>query len=152
MERITQGYLSAAVHRVVRQPAVERYSMPFEVKPNAEVVLRPINTPMISEFKQSGGRQANALTQDKIHMAGCDECGKYIIGMRHKCTSCPDYDLCEPCFKKNIQFKFHRHTFDDIARPKVDSEEEEQPMKTSDFFRMIQMKRELRKMCRLIEE
>jgi len=34
----------------------------------------------------------------------------------------------------------------------VDSEEEEQPMKTSDFFRMIQMKRELRKMCRLIEE
>ncbi|GAA6062717.1 hypothetical protein JCM10212_002268 [Sporobolomyces blumeae] len=32
------------------------------------------------------------------HRATCDSCQKKIIGVRHKCTDCPDYDLCEECF------------------------------------------------------
>ncbi|EER11417.1 hypothetical protein Pmar_PMAR011080 [Perkinsus marinus ATCC 50983] len=31
--------------------------------------------------------------------ASCDVCGEYpIVGMRHKCNTCADYDMCDACF------------------------------------------------------
>eukprot|EP01132_Coremiostelium_polycephalum_P001162 gene1162-1472_t len=35
-----------------------------------------------------------------VHNALCDLCGKQIIGLRFKCKTCPNFDLCEPC--KNL--------------------------------------------------
>ncbi|EAU92526.1 hypothetical protein CC1G_06537 [Coprinopsis cinerea okayama7 len=29
----------------------------------------------------------------------CDACLKNVVGIRHKCLDCPDYDLCTPCIK-----------------------------------------------------
>jgi hypothetical protein len=154
MERITQGYIPAAVHRVVREPATERYSMPFEVKPNGEIFLQPIKTQAIDDFKASNQKRPNALTQDRIHMTICDECGQFIIGMRHKCLTCLDYDLCAQCSAKNNKFHFHdqSHSFNSIAKPKTDEEGQDEPVLMQSFLRHIQMKRELNKMCRLIEE
>ena len=42
------------------------------------------------------------------HIARCDICeldenkkGKGIVGVRYKCMTCPDYDLCSTCFMRN---------------------------------------------------
>ncbi|KAF7512698.1 hypothetical protein GJ744_000265 [Endocarpon pusillum] len=32
-----------------------------------------------------------------VHAAICDGCDKHIIGVRHKCLSCPDWDYCSTC-------------------------------------------------------
>ncbi|KAL5640291.1 hypothetical protein ACGC1H_007533 [Rhizoctonia solani] len=33
------------------------------------------------------------------HSAACDMCSSRIRGVRYKCTACPDYDVCESCFR-----------------------------------------------------
>jgi len=35
-----------------------------------------------------------------VHNAICDSCNKRIVGVRFKCTDCPDYDLCGECEPK----------------------------------------------------
>ncbi|KAJ2770225.1 hypothetical protein IWQ57_002757, partial [Coemansia nantahalensis] len=42
----------------------------------------------------TSGRQAQALSL----VVSCNECGKPICGIWHKCTRCKDYDLCDGCF------------------------------------------------------
>ncbi|KAJ5377829.1 uncharacterized protein N7496_005238 [Penicillium cataractarum] len=37
------------------------------------------------------------------HAAICDGCEKRIIGTRHKCLSCPDWDYCTSCIQKAHQ-------------------------------------------------
>jgi len=49
-----------------------------------------------------------------IHPATCDGCANRIKGIRYKCTTCPDYDLCESCQSKKIHSE---HTFNQILRP-----------------------------------
>ncbi|KAJ1817538.1 hypothetical protein LPJ75_001690 [Coemansia sp. RSA 2598] len=38
--------------------------------------------------------------QSSVVSAVCDECKDAITGVRHKCTRCKDYDLCNGCFSK----------------------------------------------------
>lgn len=61
-----------------------------------------------------------------FHAAACDECGFSIMGVRFKCLSCADYDLCAPC-EKRLRSKHARcvpdashpanHIFLEITRP-----------------------------------
>ncbi|OOF98528.1 hypothetical protein ASPCADRAFT_204265 [Aspergillus carbonarius ITEM 5010] len=37
------------------------------------------------------------------HAAICDGCEKRIIGVRHKCLTCPDWDYCSECHQKAPQ-------------------------------------------------
>jgi len=52
-------------------------------------------------------------------MAFCDFCKKDIFGIRYKCSSCPNYDLCEICEEKNLADQFHpqNHFFLKIHKP-----------------------------------
>ncbi|KAJ5594511.1 Zinc finger ZZ-type [Penicillium hispanicum] len=43
------------------------------------------------------------------HAAVCDGCEKRIVGTRHKCLTCPDWDYCSDCIKDASQSHFgHR--------------------------------------------
>ena len=41
LEKLTGGLLPGTIHRVVRYPGKERFSSPFELKPNQNVLLKP---------------------------------------------------------------------------------------------------------------
>lgn len=48
----------------------------------------------------------------------CDSCNEIIVGIRHKCLDCPDYDLCTPCIETGAT-EMHNsfHEFFDIETP-----------------------------------
>jgi hypothetical protein len=53
------------------------------------------------------------------HPATCDGCDIAILGVRYKCSICPDYDLCSNCEEINAEKNFHpqNHYFLKINRP-----------------------------------
>jgi len=66
--------------------------------------------------QQPQQQQQNCAFPSNAHVGvTCDGCGTSpIVGIRHKCNTCPDYDLCEQCDKKEV----HReHTFTKISEP-----------------------------------
>lgn len=51
-----------------------------------------------------------------VHPAFCDNCENIIVGQRHKCSVCPDYDLCNACVQ--LSPKVHKdHSFQVIEKP-----------------------------------
>ncbi|PYH76045.1 ZZ type zinc finger domain protein, partial [Aspergillus uvarum CBS 121591] len=59
------------------------------------------------------------------HAAICDGCEKRIIGVRHKCLTCPDWDYCTECYEKvPQQHPGHRFAplYDSIAEPLINHE------------------------------
>jgi len=50
-ERVTNSSVPSLTHRVARQPKLERYSMPFEMKPNDDAVLTPFNSEKVDDCK-----------------------------------------------------------------------------------------------------
>ncbi|GES88552.1 ZZ type zinc finger domain-containing protein [Rhizophagus clarus] len=49
------------------------------------------------------------------HGVMCDCCKNIIRGMRWKCTSCPNYDLCQVCKSKSPSI--HRHSNNHVFQP-----------------------------------
>jgi len=49
------------------------------------------------------------------HHAICDNCNNQIVGTRHKCNECLDYDLCSQCIEKSDQVH-PGHTYTALAR------------------------------------
>ncbi|CDO73092.1 hypothetical protein BN946_scf185007.g146 [Trametes cinnabarina] len=49
----------------------------------------------------------------------CDICNQEIVGVRHKCLDCPDYDLCEACLRTpHLRAQHHAsHEFFSIEKP-----------------------------------
>ncbi|KAF8753640.1 Ig-like domain from next BRCA1 [Rhizoctonia solani] len=47
-----------------------------------------------------------------VHHAECDACDETIVGIRHKCTICHDFDLCDVCFKANVEPMNHKSDHD----------------------------------------
>ncbi|KAK7423136.1 hypothetical protein QQX98_001212 [Neonectria punicea] len=49
-------------------------------------------------------------SRNQVHHAICDGCDKYIVGVRHKCLDCPDWDYCANCIKHS-KFAHPNHRF-----------------------------------------
>lgn len=64
---------------------------------------------LAAEAKMAPGRNVR-------HNAICDNCDKKVIGIRHKCLDCPDWDYCNDCVK-NAQRTHPRHRFTAIYSP-----------------------------------
>ncbi|KAK0636325.1 hypothetical protein B0T17DRAFT_483001 [Bombardia bombarda] len=54
--------------------------------------------------------------RSQAHNAICDGCDKAILGIRHKCLDCPDWDYCSDCHK-NAAFIHADHRFVPIYEP-----------------------------------
>mmetsp|Transcript_35081 Transcript_35081/g.47909 ORF Transcript_35081/g.47909 Transcript_35081/m.47909 type:complete len:523 (-) Transcript_35081:159-1727(-) len=52
-----------------------------------------------------------------VHPAICDVCEERIVGIRFKCFSCPDYDLCEKCEQKAGEYHDPSHPFLKMTKP-----------------------------------
>ncbi|KAG9073439.1 hypothetical protein FS749_015191, partial [Ceratobasidium sp. UAMH 11750] len=54
-----------------------------------------------------------------VHTAMCDACDKRIVGIRHKCTVCDDFDLCDSCYDARAEPLQHKsdHEMRHIERP-----------------------------------
>lgn len=62
---------------------------------------------------------ADEPTPPVIHdNVSCDNCRDTIIGVRHKCLDCPDFDLCEMCVSRGAKDVHHgAHQFIELATP-----------------------------------
>jgi next-to-BRCA1 protein 1 len=45
-----------------------------------------------------------------VHNALCDGCDKFIVGVRHKCLECPDWDYCSDCIV-SASYSHAKHRF-----------------------------------------
>ena len=86
------------------------------VRYNCQQCLDPFDLcqrciPQASSLHVRGHTFAAVLTPDnKISHASsvCDGCQKKpIVGVRYKCLSCSNYDLCSRCWWKNLDGKIH---------------------------------------------
>ena len=51
----------------------------------------------------------------------CELCFQQpIVGIRYKCSICPNYNLCEACEEKNYELKTHPHDFIRMRDPAVE--------------------------------
>ncbi|UNI15814.1 hypothetical protein JDV02_002311 [Purpureocillium takamizusanense] len=57
--------------------------------------------------------------RNQMHHAICDGCDKYIIGVRHKCLDCPDWDYCANCIS-SAHFVHAGHRFAPVYEPLSD--------------------------------
>jgi len=54
--------------------------------------------------------------KNSAHLATCDICTVAIVGIRHKCFQCPDYDLCQECLP-SARIHHPSHDFIPISFP-----------------------------------
>ncbi|KAG8852806.1 hypothetical protein FRB96_008494 [Tulasnella sp. 330] len=52
-----------------------------------------------------------------IHRAYCDVCEKTIVGSRHKCLDCRDYDMCDECIVSKRDKHDAKHQFLELKEP-----------------------------------
>ncbi|RVX74958.1 hypothetical protein B0A52_01235 [Exophiala mesophila] len=64
----------------------------------------------------SGVRALCAPGRGVRHEAVCDGCDKAIIGVRHKCLTCPDFDFCNDCIG-DASWKHPGHRFAPLYIP-----------------------------------
>jgi len=77
-----------------------------EFLPNLEAMLPKIE----EKIKEAEEKLKETFSSENqvVHPAICDKCNQRIVGIRWKCQTCPDYDLCNPC----LQLKTHaEHQF-----------------------------------------
>jgi len=68
-------------------------------------------------FREFCKEPSQVPQSDVVHGAMCDGCNVQIRGIRYKCKTCPDYDLCEKCFDIKGVHVPAEHQFEKILKP-----------------------------------
>lgn len=85
----------------------------MQAHPIAYVSQRMANGHLFIPTRHAHGESADTLP---AHRANCDVCAMTpIVGTRWKCSTCPDYDMCDGCYQ--TKRKQHGHTFMHIPEP-----------------------------------
>jgi len=88
----------------------------------------------------SGISQPSKPAAPVVHDALCNYCQKQIVGVRYKCTVCPDFDMCESCKNQGIHDPAHKlNAITENVRPKMTSAEVE--LKMQEYKRKLEAKR-----------
>jgi len=75
-----------------------------------------------------------------VHDALCNCCKKQIVGVRYKCSVCPDFDMCESCKNQGIHDPSHKlNAITENVRPKMTAAEVE--LKKQELKRKLDAKR-----------
>ncbi|CAG8792118.1 29648_t:CDS:1, partial [Racocetra persica] len=90
-------------------PNLSNYSNP-DTNPSVaqNFVTQPSNMTEVSKYKSTHRHDDNhaflsilhprtSYKSTNYHNAICDYCESVIVGSRHKCINCPDFDLCNNC-------------------------------------------------------
>jgi next to BRCA1 gene 1 protein len=75
---------------------------------------------LISKCVNDEGLEQLSLTEGTSKHAGvcCDICSTQDFkGVRYKCSTCPDFDVCHRCIERVESHDLHSHTFLRIAKP-----------------------------------
>ena len=80
----------------------------------AYLIDHPLKKEKLDTFAHEKSAEENGEKSDENgahrHQALCNRCKRQIVGIRHKCLSCADFDLCDSCFKMRIMYLFN-HLF-----------------------------------------
>ncbi|RHZ77387.1 hypothetical protein Glove_180g23 [Diversispora epigaea] len=112
------------VHNFVSQlsSAIERdlsnlnLSIPRQLS-NGESPRETLNSQTQTENNQTPSNPEQQSSSEPMEHPGviCDNCHKRVRGMRWKCITCPNYDLCQVC--KTNKPNVHHHEFRPIPYP-----------------------------------
>jgi thioredoxin len=83
------------------------------------------DVPMKETAAPTTAPPVDASKPPTVHNALCNVCQNQIVGIRYKCKTCPDYDMCEQCKAKSTHdpsHEFAAHT-EDIVNPTLTPEE-----------------------------
>jgi hypothetical protein len=146
VEEDTHVTSQTELYEVIRNAYIHQSTLALRVvkteKPNPKIPCcpTPLRAPLnhlaaleecCKEFQVCGGFPSHC--NFAVHPVACEEClangkqNEHIIGTRYKCTSCPNYDLCEPCFQKkkadtcSIHEQHHFDCFHPIVHPQGNS-------------------------------
>jgi len=79
-------------------------------------LLDALMPPPASNPTPAQRRAPTPQPEDDKHQSHCDGCGwQYFTGIRYKCTVCDDFDLCSPCYNRNVHDL--THPFMQISKP-----------------------------------
>lgn len=94
----------APVRPAVAPTEMNRRSIPLPIARNPPIRLTP--RPVSMELP--------TIVHPRVV---CDGCERNVIGNRYKCTTCPDFDLCNTCFASIDEHHDERHAFQQFKLP-----------------------------------
>ncbi|TIB30157.1 hypothetical protein E3P86_03551 [Wallemia ichthyophaga] len=106
------GCFSVGTHEHDTFHRIRDPSQPLPAVPKATDTTK---TPVLSSIPSL---HSSNTKQNVQHSASCDMCKSNIVGTRHKCTICPDYDVCDNCFDRT-RLEHPLHEFADLTDPKL---------------------------------
>ncbi|CAE6406463.1 unnamed protein product [Rhizoctonia solani] len=90
---------------------VERATIQHAAWHTEQRIDKPVRfVPYSKDAKQQTPRSSTLPLA--VHSAECDACDETIVGIRHKCVVCYDFDLCDACYKANAEPIDHKSEHD----------------------------------------